>query len=371
MANAVIIPLLNPNEPEAVLAGLHVRPGQQVQPGDLLCTLETTKSTAEVLAERGGFVVALAAEIGQTLRAGETLCYLAESPDWMPPDPAGLPPAQAAPTRSLPGLRLTRKAEQLAEELSLDLSELLAQGGLSPEILVTEQLLRQLAGGASPSPAPQPVAAGDERSLIVYGGGGHGKALIDLLRVAGKYDIVGVIDDGMPVGSLVMGVAVLGGGEQLAALRRQGVALAVNAVGGIGSAAVRVRVFERLQQAGFTCPPVVHPTAFIEASASLSPGVQVFPLAYVGSEVQVGFGSIVNSGAIVSHDCRIAAYANISPGAILAGGVQVGERALVGMGATLNLLVQVGAGARIGNGATVKQNVPENGLVRAGAIWPE
>jgi acetyltransferase-like isoleucine patch superfamily enzyme len=41
------------------------------------------------------------------------------------------------------------------------------------------------------------------------------------------------------------------------------------------------------------------------------------------------------------------------------------------MGATINLQVQVGAGARIGNGATVKQHVPENGLVRAGATWPE
>ncbi len=370
MANAVIIPLLNPNEPEAVLAGLHVRPGQQVQPGDLLCTLETTKSTAEVLAESGGFVVALQAEPGQTLRAGDTLCYLAETPDWLPSSAAAQPSHPPPPNQVPGGLRLTRKAQNLAGKLGLNLAELLAQGRLSPETLVTEALLRQLAGSAA-ADSPLPAIPINARNLVIYGGGGHGKALIDLLRTLGDYDIVGIIDDGMPVGKLVMGVPVLGGSARLAELRHQGVALAVNAVGGIGNVSVRVRVFERLQQAGFTCPPVVHPTAFVEPSASLSPGVQVFPLAYIGSEVEVGFGSIVNTGAIVSHDCRIAAYANISPGAILAGGVQVGERALVGMGATLNLQVQVGAGARIGNGATVKQDVPENGLVRAGAVWPE
>ena len=40
------------------------------------------------------------------------------------------------------------------------------------------------------------------------------------------------------------------------------------------------------------------------------------------------------------------------------------------MGATVNLQVKIGAGARIGNGATVKRDVPANGIVRAGGIWP-
>jgi acetyltransferase-like isoleucine patch superfamily enzyme len=61
---------------------------------------------------------------------------------------------------------------------------------------------------------------------------------------------------------------------------------------------------------------------------------------------------------------------NISPGAILAGEVSCEDRVLVGMGATINLQVRVGAGARIGNGATVKSDLSQNGIVRAGGIWP-
>jgi len=98
--------------------------------------------------------------------------------------------------------------------------------------------------------------------------------------------------------------------------------------------------------------------------------VQVFPHAYVGSEARLGFGTIVNTGAIVSHDCVLEDYVNISPGAILAGEVHVGREALIGMGVTVNLQVRIGHGARIGNGATIKADVPDQGVVRAGSIWP-
>jgi acetyltransferase EpsM len=182
--------------------------------------------------------------------------------------------------------------------------------------------------------------------------------------------LVGVIDDGLTRGEAILGVPVLGGNQMLTELHEAGTRLAINAVGGIGDVRVRVRVFQRLAQAGFACPAVVHPTAHIEASASLNPGVQVFAHAYVGSDSRVGYGAIVNTGAILSHDCQLGEYTNISPGAILAGEVQIGAGSLIGMGATINLRVRVGAGARIGNGATVKSDVPERGVVRAGTIWP-
>lgn len=362
---AVIFPLVNPNEPEAMLAAVHVSEGQYVAAGNLLFTLETTKSTAEVAAEADGFVARLQADQGQIVNAGDIFCYLAETEDWQPPavdtSPEKEPPpadaaAKASSPGSLPaGLRITQPALALAQQAGVDLSRLPA----GP--LVTEKMVRQLAGVAETTGPP---------ALLIYGGGGHGKALIDLLRTLGAYHLAGIVDDGFTVGDTVMGLPVLGGREVLASLHAQGVRLAVNAVGGIGSVGARIKVFQALVQAGFTCPAVVHPTATVEPSASLSEGVQVFPHAYVGSESRIGFGAIVNTGAIVSHECVLGEYVNISPGAMLAGRVQVGAGALIGMGVTVNLQVQVGAGARVGNSATVKADVPPNGIVRAGAVYP-
>jgi sugar O-acyltransferase (sialic acid O-acetyltransferase NeuD family) len=374
----VLIPLINPNEPEAVLAALHVREGQRVSPGDLLCTLETTKSTADLASETGGYVIGLRFEQGQAARAGEVLCHLSESP--LPgPGPAPLAGGQAQAgggEAALPeGLRITRPALALARQHGLDLAR------LPTGPLVTESLVRSLVEPASSPQAGQkpgapgsfsaPPAPFDPTAIIVYGGGGHGKIVIDLLQALAVYRLAGIIDDGRPPGEAVMGVPVLGGAELLPRLHGEGVRLAVNAIGGISDIAVRIKIFRRLAEAGFACPAIVHPTAWVERSASLAPGAHVLAHAYLGSESRVGYGAIVSTGVIVSHDCRLGDYANISPGAILAGEVQVGAGALVGMGVTVNLGVKIGAGARLGNGATVLTDVPERGVVRAGTTWPK
>jgi acetyltransferase EpsM len=207
-------------------------------------------------------------------------------------------------------------------------------------------------------------------SILIYGGGGHSKSVIDLIRALGGFPIAGIIDDELPAGTPVMDVPILGGSSCLDELHDRGIKLAVNAVGGIGRPDVRIKVFERLDQAGYEFPTLVHPRAFIEPTAKLAEGVQVMAMAYVGSDSRIGFGSVINYGAIISHDCILSDYVNLSPGATLAGGVQVGERSQIGMRATVNLDLTVGCDVRIGNGATVKKDVPDNEVVRAGTIWP-
>jgi sugar O-acyltransferase (sialic acid O-acetyltransferase NeuD family) len=356
----VLIPQLNPNELDALLVDLRVQNGQKIQAGDALAVLETTKSTLELASDHGGYILGLAFSRGDTVTAGQVLCYLGASPD-LPLPAATKPPAETTADELPAGLRITQPALALARSLGVDWNQ------LPRNTLVTEAVVRR----SRPAPAALPETAFDANALIIYGGGGHGKSLVDLVRLLDAYRTVGIVDDGLPAGAEVLGVPVLGGSGVLEELYARGLRLAVNAVGGIGNLTPRLKVFERLAQVGFGFPTLIHPSAIVEASASLDAGVQVFAHAYIGSAVRVGFGCIVNTGAIVSHDCVLADMVNISPGGILAGSVHVGERTLIGMGVTVNLDVEIGAGARIGNGATVKSMVPAGGVVRAGTIWPE
>ena len=352
---SVLVPLINTNEADALLASLPVKEGQLVKAGDLLAEFETTKASAELTAERGGYVCGLTHQEGDTLRAGDRFCYLADSAD------AALPEEESSPEKAQPatpeGLRISQPALALAQELGISLDQ------LPQDAFITEKLIRELF-----LPAAKAI---DPKAVVIYGGGGHAKALIELIKAEGKFMVEGVLDDSLAAGNKLFDVPVLGGGEMLARLKAQGIGQVINAVGGIGDIVPRLRIYERIRAAELKVPAVVHPRAYIEKSAVLSDGEQVFFNAYIGSDCRIGFGCIINTGAILSHDCVLGEYVNISPGAILAGAVSVGARTLIGMGATINLGVKVGSGVRIGNSAVVKADVPDNTIIRAGAIWPE
>lgn len=354
---SVLVPLLNPNEYESNLVKLQVREGQQVKAGDLLAVFETTKSTFDLEAETGGVVRGLQYKEGDTCRAGERFCFLADS--LATPLPVEEQKIVAEDKRAAaipPGLRITQPAWELALKNGIDLSS------LPQELLITEKTIRQM--------LQMREKQFEASAVMIYGGGGHAKSLIELMRACGGIEIAGILDDRLPAGSKVLDVPVLGSGAELPQLYRSGLRRAVNAVGGIGDITPRLSVFQKLRENGFTFPTLTHPRGYVESSAQVSDACQIFFNAYVGSDVKVGFGCIINTGAILSHDCELGDYVNISPGAILAGSVRVGERTLIGMGVTVNLGVHIGAGVRIGNSAVVKADVPDNTMVRAGSIWP-
>lgn len=363
-ARAVLVPMLNPNEPDAVMVERRVPEGGPVTAGDVLCVLETSKSTEEFAAEMSGYVVGWAAGPGDMVNAGSRLCYIAPAPGWHPPS-LELPPLDDSTAgRSIgevpPGLRISQPALELARDQTVDLNRL----PVGP--LVTVAMVQALLGpGERVDGSPLRAEA-----IIVYGGGGHGRTLVDLVRFLGVWQLEGVVDQSLRIGTTVLGAPVLGNDDALQRLRADGIALAVNGVGGIARSADRVDAFERLASTGFAFPTLRHPSAVVEPSATLAGGVQVLAHAYVGSQASIGFGCLINTGAVVSHDCILAEYVNVSPGALIAGGVKVGANSLVGMGVTINLGVSIGQGARIGNSAVVKADVPPGHIVPAGSVWP-
>ena len=210
----------------------------------------------------------------------------------------------------------------------------------------------------------------DPAAMILFGGGGHGKTVIDAIQASGNFHLVGVIDDHITPGSYVMNVPVLGGSDLLPELFERGLRLATNGVGGIGNPEFRDQVFLRLQTAGFHLPVVTHPTAYIAPTAKLEDGAQIMARTVIGAEAHIGYGTLVNIGAIVTHECHLGRVVNLSPGAAMGGRLILEEYVQVGMNATINLGVHVARKARIGNGATVKADVPADTTVYAGTIWP-
>ncbi len=174
------VPLLNANEPEARLVAIHVKDRQVVQKGERLFTIETTKAASEIESPEAGFIRFLAAE-GATLAVGDLLAVISETADEELEGSLtkyGTTPITSFPSTSAGDLRITKPARALADSLGLNLKT------FPTDQLVTEEIVRQLA-----AVMPEIVlAASDKPYILIYGGGGHAKSVLEMVLQTEVYD---------------------------------------------------------------------------------------------------------------------------------------------------------------------------------------
>lgn len=200
--------------------------------------------------------------------------------------------------------------------------------------------------------------------VIGIGAGGHAKVVIEILRLVGGYDFVGLLDAEPNLwGSEVLGVPVLGDDALLAGLYDKGVRTAFIGLGSVKSSAPRKRLYYHVRQAGFHLARALHPQAIISPTAEIGDAPIVMAGVLINSEAWLGDNVIINTGAIIEHDCVIGSHVHVATGARLAGAVHVGDGAHVGIGATIREGIRVGRGSVVGAGAVVVQDVPDDVLV--------
>jgi UDP-perosamine 4-acetyltransferase len=196
--------------------------------------------------------------------------------------------------------------------------------------------------------------------ILGLGAGSHAKSLLEAIRSLGSFEAVALVDDDpQRLERELLGIPVDSNPDALDRLQRKGVRHAFVGVGGTSDALARQRVFERLRDAGFELPPILHANAVVSSLARVGDGAQILACAVVNVHADIGQGAIVNTGAIVEHDCRVGHHAHVAPGARLAGLVTVGEGAHVGIGAVVIEGVRLGGGAFVAAGAVVVRDVEE------------
>lgn len=198
------------------------------------------------------------------------------------------------------------------------------------------------------------------KPVIIIGGGGHAKVLLDALLASGR-TVIG-FTDGNPERASLLGLKRLGGDEVLAQFPPDQVEL-VNGIGSVGRPSTRAEVFGRLKGQGYGFAEVIHPTACIGREATLGEGVQILAGAVVQAGAQLASDVLVNTRAVVEHDCAIGSHTHISPGAVLCGGAVIGEGSHVGAASCVVQLIQVGRNCVVGAGAVVLKNVPDGATV--------
>jgi len=198
-----------------------------------------------------------------------------------------------------------------------------------------------------------------KKRLILIGGGGHAKVVIDAARKSGQFDIYGMIDPALKKGIRFCGIKVLGGDDALPAIYKKGITCAFICVGSIGDYQKRESIDAYIKAIGFRLAVITHPKSVIAEDSFLGEGTFVAARAVVNPGAKTGRNVIINTSSSVDHDCEIGDFVHIAPGAILSGGVKIGRGAHIGIGAWIVQNVSIGSGCMVGSGEVVRRDLED------------
>jgi N,N'-diacetyllegionaminate synthase len=195
--------------------------------------------------------------------------------------------------------------------------------------------------------------------IVLIGGGGHAKVVIDAVRLSGTFEIAGIIDPNLPKGSEIMGVPLLGDDDILPEVKAKGIKNAFLTVGSIGNCVLRKDLYRKLKKIGFELPRIIHPGAVIAEDVIIGEGTFAAASVTVNSGTIVGKNVILNTNASVDHDCRISDFVHIAPRVTLSGGVEIGEDTHVGVGSIVIQYKKIGKKCFIKANELVSFDMPD------------
>lgn len=199
--------------------------------------------------------------------------------------------------------------------------------------------------------------------IILVGGGGHCKSVIESIRTI-KNDVeIKITDYNLRQGDYILGCEVIGTDDMLFSCFQDGFAQAVITVGSIKSTENRYRAYWRAEKAGFDFPAIIDEKAVLAHSVKVGKGVFVGKNTVLNAQVFVDDFAIINTASVIEHECRVGKFAHIAVGAILCGSVEVGDNVFVGAGSTIIQGVRIGMNSIIGAGSIVLKDVPDNTTV--------
>ena len=197
------------------------------------------------------------------------------------------------------------------------------------------------------------------KNLILVGGGGHCKSVIEAAESAG-YNILGVLDTPENVGKQVLAYSVIGTDDDIPQYVDK--AEFVITVGFIKNPAIRIKLYNKVKEAGGKLATVIASTAHVSKYSTIGEGTVVMHQAFVNAGAHIGANCIINTFCNIEHDAQIGDQCHISTGTMVNGDCKVGDRCFIGSQSVLATGITIGDDIIVGAASFVRKNISEKGI---------
>lgn len=198
-----------------------------------------------------------------------------------------------------------------------------------------------------------------KRPLILVGGGGHCKSVIEAAESVG-YTIKGVLDMPELVGEKILDYIIIGTDNDIPYFVAE--CDFIVTLGFIKNSEIRISLHDKIEMAGGHLATVIASTAHVSKYAELGTGTVVLHQACVNAGAKIGKGCIINTFANIEHDAMIGDYCHISTGAIVNGDCKVGESTFLGSQSVMVNATSVPDGCVFAAASMIRKSLKQRGI---------
>ena len=199
-----------------------------------------------------------------------------------------------------------------------------------------------------------------KRPLILIGGGGHCKSVIEVAESAG-YEIKGILDMPDEVGKEVLpGHKVIGTDDEIPQYVEE--CDFIITVGFIKNPALRIKLYNKVKAAGGRLATIIASTAHVSKYAELGEGTVIMHHAFVNAGAKIGDNCIVNTFVNIEHDAEVGNQCHISTGTMVNGECKIGENCFIGSQSVCANCIEIASDIIVGAGSVVRKSIRVKGI---------
>lgn len=199
-----------------------------------------------------------------------------------------------------------------------------------------------------------------KRPLILIGGGGHCKSVIEVAESAG-YEIKGILDMPDEVGKDVLpGHKVIGTDDEIPQYVEK--CDFVITVGFIKNPALRIKLYNKVKAAGGRLATIIASTAHVSKYAELGEGTVIMHQAFVNAGAKIGDNCIINTFVNIEHDAEVGNQCHISTGTMVNGECKIGKNCFIGSQSVCANCIEIASNIIVGAGSVVRKSIHVKGI---------
>lgn len=199
-----------------------------------------------------------------------------------------------------------------------------------------------------------------KRPLILIGGGGHCKSVIEVAESAG-YEIKGILDMPDEVGKDVLpGHKVIGTDDEIPQYVEE--CDFIITVGFIKNPALRIKLYNKVKAAGGRLATIIASTAHVSKYAELGEGTVIMHHAFVNAGAKIGDNCIINTFVNIEHDAEVGNQCHISTGTMVNGECKIGENCFIGSQSVCANCIEIASDIIVGAGSVVRKSIRVKGI---------